>query len=724
MTRLCPLIFMLAACDGDLAPTDTASPVDRSAVRTCDVSLSASLPEGVREGAVSGTFSDWNPLPLDGVEDGVGTLELGRLLPGTYAYKFVWDGTYEGAPPIDVPSTWDGGVENRALVVGDCTRPTLEALEATATADGSVDAELLWTRGEDGASLDTVEARIGGVQVQAEVRDDGIVHVAATGLPRGKHTVLVQAWDTEGREAEGGPVFLPLWVQDSDFAWGDGVLYFAFVDRFRDGGPSPESPIEGAAWGTNYRGGDLAGLRDALEEGYLDDLGVRSIWLSPVVDNPDGAWLGSSGDTRYTGYHGYWPTTPRTVEGRFGTVDTSADQALLEVVDAAHARGIRVVFDVVLNHVHEQHPWITSHPDWFDLADPCVCGSPGCGWEEKPRTCRFASYLPDVEYRNQGAVDAMIDEVRWWLRTYDLDGLRVDAAKHMDHVILRTLSYRLRQEITDPGAAPVYLVGETFTGSGQQGLIAEYIGPHELDGQFDFPVYWQIRGTLHDGGSFRNLAGELAASDATYGDQLHAMSVFYGNHDVPRLATELAGCDTWELFGGCSDPLGDGPADRVTEEQAWLVDRIALAWALVATQPGPPLLYYGDEYGLAGSGDPDNRRDMPWEDLSAAQLELRDRVSALALLRASDPALQRGDREVLHVEDDFMVLARTTPEQGSAIAWFSRFADGARTVSVPARIAPEGTVLVDGLSGVEHTVEGGVVRINADPWSYGVLVRP
>lgn len=722
-------LMALMACTGAVDPVDLDDPVDRSPTRSCRVLVPGELPQGVDEGAVAGSFSDWEPIPLEVRDDGSLSADLGELVPDTYAWKYVWDGTFEGPPPPDVPTTWLDGVENRALVVQDCRVPSLRPLQVEATAEGSFLAEIQWVRGRDGAALDpsTLVVQVGEREVAPEIDARGVLTVRTDGLTAGKHSLRIRAADLDGRLAE--PVWVPVWVEETPFAFSDGVMYFAFLDRFRDGGQSPDAPITGHLPGAGYRGGDLVGLRDALREGYFDDLGVRSIWLSPIAENPDGHWPGRNPGPGYTGYHGYWPAAPRTVEARLGTTEVDSETALEEVIEAAHARGIRIVLDIVLNHVHQDHPWIDEHPEWFDLDDPCTCGDPGCEWEVKPRTCRFAPYLPDVEYRSPGAVEAQLDEMRWWLENFDVDGLRLDAVKHMDHVVLRRLALDLRSRIDEPGGAHVYLVGETFTGTGQQGLIQDYVAEYELDGQFDFPLFWRIREAVQEDGSFRPFAAEARVSEQVYGPFLDTMSPFFGNHDVARLATELAGCSDWGAkWGVCEDALASGPVDQIDPNQERLVRRLAMAWALVATRPGVPLLYYGDEVGLAGANDPDNRRDMPWT-LTAAQRALRTEIAEMAQVRAQSPALRRGQTRELWVDDTLYVVARTT-EGGTrgddevVIAWFS--SDGGRSaqrIPIPTDVAPEGTRLETFDGTPVQTVEDGqlLLELGDQDWTYGVV---
>jgi glycosidase len=712
------LAFALAAgCGAPDSDSDVELPPGTGVipVRSCQVTVNAALPSGATRGEVAGTFSGWAPVPMVGDASGGVVADLGELAPGTYPFKYLWDGAWEGAPPPDVRTAWHNGVENRALVVEDCRTPGLQVLDVT-IAGGEATVLLQATAPAD-AELDpaSVSVSLGGTPIRgASLNADGIVVARAGGVRGGKQSVRASIADQNGRRAD---VWLPLWVQDEPFAWSDGVLYFVMVDRFRDGGEPSVLPIEGATAGTRYRGGDLVGLAQAIREGALDNMGVTSLWISPVVQNPDGVFGGRDGGS-YTGYHGYWPSSPRTVEDRFGAGPTSGDQALTGVVEAAHERGIRVMLDVVLNHVHQDHPWVSAHPDWFDKT-PCVCGTPGCDWVDQARTCRFASYLPDVEYRNPEAVDAAIDEVWWWLSTYDLDGLRLDAAKHMDHVILRSLSLELQRRIDEQGGDHVLLLGETFAGVGEQDLLRSYIADHELDGQFDFPLMWRTRDVVRGTGTLRAWVDEARAGDRAWGRHVHEMSPFFGNHDIPRLVTALSGCPAGTPFGGCPDPLGT-PETGVSASQQQLIDRVTFAWALVVTQPGVPLLYQGDEWGQPGAEDPDNRPDYPWGERTEAQQALWVRIGELAKLRKNAAALRRGERRDLHVEDEVAVIARGDAESGAALVVLSRGGTGTRTVTVPPELGLEGATLVDALTARKARVDGSRVTLPVAPWSTGV----
>src|SRR5437764_12035783 len=192
------------------------------------------------------------------------------------------------------------------------------------------------------------------------------------------------------------------------------------IDRFR----GPAGPLAAPATPGDRAGGTLAGVRAALAAGYFDRLGVTTLWLSPVYTNPTEHLVGRDGHL-VAAYHGYWPADPSAVDPQLG-----GDAALTALVAAAHARGLRLILDVVPNHVFQTHPWVAAHSrsapgivaapgrdadpatvSWFnDGPDACVCGDVGCDWDAHMETCWFASYLPDLNWRHpdvlaQGVAD-------------------------------------------------------------------------------------------------------------------------------------------------------------------------------------------------------------------------------------------------------------------------------------------------------------------------------
>ncbi|MFT7579581.1 MAG: glycosidase, partial [Myxococcota bacterium] len=311
-----------------------------------------------------------------------------------------------------------------------------------------------------------------------------------------------------------------------------------------------------------------------------------------------------------------------------------------------------------------------------------------------------------------------------WAFELDVDALRLDAVKHMDHVITRTLSLTLQARSEARGGAPFWLVGETFTGDEGRDLIMSYVSESELDGQFDFPLLGAIRSTFGGDGSFRDLEAATAASEQAYGAATDLMSPFVGNHDVPRIATVIAGNDGGP-WGETADLMAAGSADVI--DQWEIINRMSLSYAYLLGLRGVPLLYYGDEIGLAGAIDPDNRRTMVFApDLNANQQLLLSRVQQLGQIRAGSLALRRGLRKELWLDDVLYVFARYTDAGDVAIVAMSK-ATTSRTeqVTLPPELGlADGTVLNSANSSRTMTVTGGQISLTLDPWEYMVVVHP
>ena len=701
-------------------------PVEIVSVRDCDVQVRHAKPDGISSFQVSGEFNGWTPQDMNGPDDdGYHYADLGELASGEYAYKLVEDGSYESNPPANVYTKWIDGGENRNLRVGDCSLPLLQTVTASATAAGRLTATVQFASAEDEAAIDTdnLTVLVGENHVTPTVDvSSGEIEIDTSGLPAGKHSVKIWAYDESGRGAENNPLWIPLWVEDEAWDWNDSLMYFAFTDRFRNGDWGSEDaldPIHGLAECSNYNGGDYLGIIHALDEGYFTDMGVNTIWLTPVYENPEGSYIGLDGSNYFSGYHGYWPTEANGVEERLGDWGdgyyTPAEDRLAELITKAHAQGIRVLFDLVLNHVHEDHHYVADHPDWF--GGGCVCGDPGCDWDEHAIDCWFIDYLPDLDYTNHDITMAVLDDTLTLIRDYDVDAVRVDAAKHMNHISMRSLRMRIQDEIERGGGAEIYTVGETFTSD--RDTIMNYVADYELHGQFDFPLYYSIRSAFVNGGSFSDLESSVQASASSYGDAI--MSPFLGNHDIERFASAFtgAGGDCWS--GGTEDPMADG---GTTVTQWDLINHLSMAFAFTLTQPGAPLIYYGDEIGLHGWGDPDNRRMMIFDPyLSANQSELHDRIAAIGRARQSVTALRRGERKPLWVDDSYYAYARDNGGGSVAIVAMNKSGGSrAESIDVTDLGLSDGQHLTDLLSSANFEVSGGQVYVALDSMQYVILV--
>ncbi len=431
------------------------------------------------------------------------------------------------------------------------------------------------------------------------------------------------------------------------FDWRSAVMYFAFVDRFRNGDESNDRPLDDVEEPANYQGGDYRGVLDAIEEGYFTDLGVNAIWLTVPMNNPDAIGAGSDGHD-YSAYHGYWPTQLDQVEEHFGTMDD-----LKAVVAAAHEREIKILFDYAMNQVHEDAPVFQQHPDWFwplqDGERYCVCGD-GCAWDgDDGRRCWFRDYLPDWNFTNPAARAASVDNAMWWIRETGIDGFRLDAVKHIETQWITDLRARVRDEVEPITGEKFYMVGETFD-TGNRDLLKSYVGDTLLDGQFDFPLRGvTVEALLRRSGTLFDLDAFLATNDAFYSPGI--MSTFLGNHDIARIV-HAADDSPWGAWDNGGTANWENPPEQPSNGSNY--QRLAIGFTFLMTTQGIPLVYYGDEIGLAGAGDPDNRRMMPWSagDITANMEGLRSHLRKLGQLRKEYPALWRGARSTVSVTND------------------------------------------------------------------------
>lgn len=438
------------------------------------------------------------------------------------------------------------------------------------------------------------------------------------------------------------------------FDWRDAVMYFVFVDRFVDGDPSnnQKATSDGLADIANYAGGDWKGVTQKIQAGWFKDLGVNVLWLSVPMQNTAAVEYGEDGK-KYTSYHGYWPTEVAKPNPAFGQL-----AELQALVQAAHAQGIQIVLDYAMNHVHKDSSIYKDHPSWFHPGSvngqPCVCGTSVCPWDGPSGVwCWFRDYLPDFDFNQADARKASIDNVIWWMQQSGADGLRLDAIKHVEAAWLTELRDRLLTEVEPVRGQHIWLVGETYTGD--QGFIKGFVDPcAKLDGQFDFPLRAVLdQVVLLRQGKMKDLEKFMIANDAFYGPGA-IMSTFAGNHDLPRI---IHYAQDNPLFGDVWDSgkakAWSGQPGVVAEKSAY--ERVAVAMAVLMASPGVPLIYYGDELGMPGAGDPDNRRPMAWSGWSDNQKWLLQQHKKLGAVRQAHPALRRGVRQSLYSSDDAWV---------------------------------------------------------------------
>ena len=707
------------------ATTDAATPDVVPGDGPCTTTFRFMPPPGKTYFHVDVT-GDWNGFANPGVAlagpDGTGAYEAKvALSPGLHAYKLITDGTMT-LDPAARRRKYVGGVDNSAVIVRDCKLPSLAVLaskaERPSLGAGTYVAQIAFRPGLGGPLLDEGSLKVSlehdgapASGLTAKSDGKGTVTLAAAALKDGKYTAFVEAKDASGSAAD--RLRLVFWIEAEAFDPRDGTLYMAMNDRLKNGTTANDVPVPPSVDArARFQGGDLQGAKAVVASGALDELGVRTLWFSPFHENAAGAHKADDGVHDVTAYHGYWPTMAREVDARLGGA-----AALRELVRAAHARGIRVVMDFVVNHVHQDHELFKAHPDWFRTG--CTCGSGGCDWTGHRLDCLFAPYLPDVDWSKPEVSDQFVSDAIYWVDAFDLDGLRIDAVKHVEDAAIVNLAGGLRDEFEASGTK-LFLTGETAMGwsdcsppgcpgnDNDYGTIARYVGPTGLDGQFDFVLYhaaayrtfaWDDRGLGH-------ADYWLRASLSSYPPGA-LMTPFIGSHDTPRFVTYAT--YTAPASRGIPEAKWDSVVAAPTSVDPYARHRLALAW--LYTIPGVPLLYYGDEYGQWGGADPNNR--VFFRDETTLSVDEKATLAFTKKLGRAKTALlplRRGTYRKLVAEDDWLVFSR---EVGAEVAFvvLSK-SGGTKTVTMPVSLSlPDGTVFHDWLGGADVTVSAGALTV-------------
>jgi cyclomaltodextrinase / maltogenic alpha-amylase / neopullulanase len=666
----------------------------------------------VQTAFVMGSFNDWSRTSTAMVDRGDGTFAASVYLdPGFFPYQFVINGEEFVDPgnPERVPNGF-GGFNSVVRVAPRHTEPAFLHI-------GSYDAErsliVFYYEGPAAhLSHDDLFILVGNGRIpDHHVSVDGNrIAVRLPDAARTGKTVLRAAVSHRGqvtplqklRFFDGQPAGSP----DTPWTWSDAIIYSLMVDRFRDGNPANNRPVVHPDLDprVNYMGGDLAGIKQAINEGYFDSLAVNAIWITPVNQGPEGAFIEFPEPKRhYSGYHGYWPVQPRAVDDRFGTIED-----LQELTARGEAHGIRLLLDFVANHVHQDHPFYQQFPEWFaplELPD----GSKNIRqFNEYRLTTWFDDFLPSFDFANEVVIDTMVANAVWWLRNSGAHGYRHDAVKHIPNEFWRALTRSIRTEL----GGEVFQIGETY---GSYDLIGSYVNAGQLDAQFNFNLYDAATSTfLRPGGSFRQLAIELERTHDVYGFA-HRMGNLMDNHDKVRFISYADGSVSLDSAG--HGEAWDNPPPPSADPEAFRTSELYLAY--LASIPGIPVLYYGNEIGMTGGADPDNRRMMRFsEDLSDLERAKLERTRRIMNLRAQHSALRHGDFLTLFVEDDMMVFMRSDLNERIVVSINKGSEDAIVPLAIPDIYGASS--LIDLESG-EHFAADGALHIPARSWRMMVV---
>jgi glycosidase len=602
---------------------------------------------------VSGEWDDWDVRTDLTEAGGEWTVSL-ALDQGMYCYKLIVDDNWI-FDPSEPYRGYCGGFENSVVRVDDTSKPMF-----THSIENSL-LTVLWHAGTDGGAPESTPFALATGLWDEET---WTWTLDLSTLPEGKNTLHITGEDVDGNQAE--DLLLPFWNgPQADFIWEDALIYMVMTDRFVNGDGTNDPLSTNAAQGADWMGGDLTGVTQMIQSGYFANLGVNALWLTPFNAAADGTELAADEQNPVSAYHGYWPVAAREVDSRLGT-----EAELEALVEAAHDAGIRVLGDFVINHVHEDHPYYTDNPEWFN--EGCLCGEENCGWTEHRLDCMFRPYMPDVNWRVREASEQLISDVMWWMETFDLDGGRIDAVKHVEDLAITNLAVRINERFETAGT-DYFLKGETAMGwSGhtleenaeEYGTINNYIGPNALDGQADFVLYHAVVDNVFTSGNmdYQHLDYWTARSQDQYVDGA-TMAPFVSSHDVSRFASRAdSGTDDawnqWEEDGLPGQPGTDGPYQAALQAYTWLL-----------TTPGAGVIYQGDEYGDYGGADPDNRHVLRTDsNLNARESSLMANISAIGQLRQDSEALRQGTYASLSNGTDTIAWSMTTESDQAVIA--------------------------------------------------------
>ena len=560
-------------------------------------------------------------------------LDYGHYKPGKYQYKLVADGKEIDDPsnPIKI-SNGMGGFNNVLEVKG----PNKDQLPKI-TADSFTQTEIIISS----EKTDGVYAYWNNFRIEAKKEGDKFkLLIPPFAKYEARSHIRVYGYNNVAVSndlliplAKGKVITDPTKLNNSD--WHSSIMYFMMVDRFVDGDTSNNKPVNDPAIlaKAQYYGGDIKGITQKIKAGYFQDLGINTIWISPITQNPIDAWgQFNNPDTKFSGYHGYWPITSTSVDYRLGN---SAD--VKEMLRTAHSNGLSVLLDYVANHVHEQHAVYQKHKDWVTplyLPDGTMNTEK---WDEHRLTTWFDTFLPTLDLEKQEVTDFMVDSAIYWITEYDFDGFRHDATKHIPNNFWRTLNKKVKKVSQEKGKY-IYQIGETY---GSHELINSYIGSGLLDAQFDFNMYdnaLPVFATQDE--SMTRLGEALEAGLSTYGYH-HLMGNITGNQDKPRFMSYADGTLSFDTPWMEYKRIGWKQTIEVQDSLAYR--KMAMFNAFNLTIPGIPIIYYGDEIGMAGAGDPDNRRMMRFENLKKQEAALQKEIGSLIQVRTKNLALVYGD---------------------------------------------------------------------------------
>lgn len=422
-----------------------------------------------------------------------------------------------------------------------------------------------------------------------------------------------------------------------DFDWDEAVIYFAVTDRFFDGDAENNNAYGvgdyniGEKGGSSYHGGDFAGLNQKLD--YLKDLGVNTIWITPIVENITEDQHDNETDTATYGYHGYWASDFTKLNKHLGT-----EQQFKALLDAAHSKGMKIMVDVVLNHAGY------GTEDYFNRILTDADGNSISMIRDSSNTISgddkydSLSDLPDFVTENKAVTDQLVTWQTEWMSKYSIDYYRVDTVKHVETTTWAAFKNSLTKVNPD-----FKMIGE-YSGAGYANNAGE-LGTGTMDAllDFDFNDFAQNFVT----GKISSVENSLQKRNSAINNTA-VMGSFLSSHDEDTLQYKLVN------------------ESKISEEEAYNLMKVAAT--LQITAKGQPVLYYGEEIGQGGANNwplQTNRRDFDWTELEKQKADSNSIYNhyktMLAIRNAYTDVFARGNRSTVAVSDadGYEVISRS-----------------------------------------------------------------
>lgn len=422
-----------------------------------------------------------------------------------------------------------------------------------------------------------------------------------------------------------------------DFDWDEAVIYFAVTDRFFDGDASNNDAYgvgdynTGEKGGSSYHGGDFAGLNQKLD--YLKDLGVNTIWITPIVENITEDQHDNKTDTATYGYHGYWASDFTKLNKHLGT-----EQQFKALLDAAHSKGMKIMVDVVLNHAgygtEKYFNSILTDADGNSISMIRDSNNTISGDDKYDSL----SDLPDFVTENKAVTDQLVAWQTEWMSKYSIDYYRVDTVKHVETTTWAAFKNSLTKVNPD-----FKMIGE-YSGAGYANNAGE-LGTGTMDALlgFDFNDFAQNFVT----GNISSVENSLQKRNNAI-NNTSVMGSFLSSHDEDTLQYKLVN------------------ESKISEEEAYNLMKVAAT--LQITAKGQPVLYYGEEIGQGGANNwplQTNRRDFDWTELEKQKADSNSIYNhyktMLAIRNAYTDVFARGNRSTVAVSDadGYEVISRS-----------------------------------------------------------------